>query len=454
MIKRVENPVDELKKKISTEINVLREILSINKSLKKAEGGSKKKLEAHLKSLELYLKKIQREIVSDAEKMTATPPLARYSAPAQKIQMPTTIMQPISSYGISEPEKESAGSSLKEVDEEEDKTEFKEEALNIEKEALKRLAKKKEEKIEVKAKKLSPYTKTATRMFSDYVRKLIEKGLFKSLDKDLIKSNLEFVLGSYVSLIFLTTIISIGVGVLIMLFFLFFNIGAELPIITMAKEGIGQRFLKVFWIMIIIPLGTFFAMYIYPSLEKKAVEGKINQELPFATIHMAAISGSMIDLTKIFKIIIDTGEYPAVGKEFTKLLNQINVYGYDIVGGLRNMAFNNPSRKLSDLFNSLATAISSGGHLPDFFDKRASSLLFEHRLEKEKQAKSAETFMDIYISVVIAAPMILMLMLMMLKIGGLGISLSTSAITLTMVLGVTVINIFFLTFLHLKQPTE
>jgi len=103
------------------------------------------------------------------------------------------------------------------------------------------------------------------------------------------------------------------------------------------------------------------------------------------------------------------------------------------------------------LFNSLATAITSGGNLTDFFDKRASSLLFEHKLDKEKQAKAAETFMDIYISVVIAAPMILMLLLMMLKIGGLGIGLSTGAITTMMVLGVVMINIFFLTFLHLKQ---
>jgi len=454
-MKKVESPIEKLKKKIFTEINLLREILSINKSLKKADDVSRKKLESHIKSLELYLKRIQKEIIFDTEKIVANAPLAKYSAPIQKISVPEKTLQSVSQYGSSyKLEKESAGSSLKEVDEEEDKTQFQEETVLIEKEALKRLTKKKEEKVEVKTKKLSPYTKTATRLFSDYARKLIEKGFFKNLDKDLIKSNLEFVLGSYICLIFFTTLISISIGIFIMIFFLFFNIGAELPIITLAKESIGERFLKVFWIVFIIPIGTFISMYIYPSLEKKAVEAKINQELPFVTIHMAAISGSMIDLTKIFKIIIDTGEYHAISKEFTKLLNQINIYGYDIVGGLRNMAFNNPSRKLSDLFNSLATAISSGGHLPDFFDKRANSLLFEHRLEKEKQAKSAETFMDIYISVVIAAPMILMLMLMMLKIGGLGISLSTGTITLVMVLGVTIINIFFLTFLHLKQPAE
>ena len=243
-------------------------------------------------------------------------------------------------------------------------------------------------------------------------------------------------------------------GVAITSFFLFFNISAKLPIITFATESIASRFLKVFWILILVPVGTFLAMYFYPSLEKRAVEAKINQELPFATIHMAAISGSMIDPSKIFTIIITTEEYPALSKEFTKLLNQINVYGYDLVGGLRNMAFNSQSRKLADLFNSLATAITSGGDLPDFFDKRANSLLFEHKLEKEKQAKIAETFMDIYISVVIAAPMILMLLLMMLKIGGLGIGLSSGAITITMILGVIVINIFFLTFLHLKHPGE
>ncbi|MBA7654282.1 hypothetical protein ES703_62159 [subsurface metagenome] len=70
----------------------------------------------------------------------------------------------------------------------------------------------------------------------------------------------------------------------------------------------------------------------------------------------------------------------------------------------------------------------------------------------EKQLKTAETFMDIYISVVIAAPMVLMLVLMMMRISGLGIALSPSMISLVMILVVSLVNIFFLTFLHIKQP--
>jgi len=192
-------------------------------------------------------------------------------------------------------------------------------------------------------------------------------------------------------------------------------------------------------------------MYTYPSMEKSSTESKIEEELPFATIHMSAISGSMIDPSKIFNIIISTNEYPALQKEFTKLINGINLYGYDLVNALRNSAYNTPSRKLSELYNGLATTINSGGYLPEFFDKRSQTLLFENRLEQEKKTKAAETFMDIYISLVVAAPMILMILLMMMKISGLGVAMSTQMITIVMVAAVTMINIVFLTFLQLKK---
>ena len=87
-------------------------------------------------------------------------------------------------------------------------------------------------------------------------------------------------------------------------------------------------------------------------------------------------------------------------------------------------------------------------------EEKAKTFLFDYRLERERNTRAAETFMDIYISVVIAAPMMLMLLLMMIKFGGLGFcGLTTNALTLIMILGVVGINIIFLTFLYLKQPT-
>ena len=321
----------------------------------------------------------------------------------------------------------------------------------LEKQTIKRLKRKEKKVVVKKERKPSSYVGMANRLFSETSKSLLKKGMFRNLKRDLIKANMQFLARSYVSVILFNTIIALFVSIFIFIFFLFFNFGAQFPFLTMVKGGVLNRVGSVFWVLIVIPLGTFIITYLYPSMEKKTIELRINQELPFATIHMASISESLVEPSNIFKIVISTHEYPVIEKEFTKLLNEINVFGYDLVTALRNSAFNSPSKKLSELLDGLATTITSGGDLSDFFEKRAQTLLFDHKLDKEKQTKSAETFMDIYISVVIAAPMILMLLLIMMRVSGLGISLSTTMISIIMVLGVSVVNIAFLTFLQIKQ---
>jgi Flp pilus assembly protein TadB len=324
----------------------------------------------------------------------------------------------------------------------------------LERKTLKRLQKKEGKVIKKKEQKPSSYVKFANQLFSEKAKEYIKKGTFRTVERGIVKSKMPFVPSSYISVLFLSILVSSLVGLFLFIFFLFFSIGTALPIITLAKGLFLERLLRTFWLLFLIPLGTATFMYFYPSLEEKAAAMKINEELPFATIHMASISGSMIDPSKIFTIIIQTKEYPYLEKEFTKLLNEINIYGYDLITALKNIAYNSPSKKLTELLNGLATTISSGGNLPDFFTKRSETLLFDYKIEREKRIRSSETFMDVYISVVIAAPMILMLLLIMMKISGLGFALSTGTITLITVLGVLLINIFFLTFLKIKQPTE
>lgn len=322
---------------------------------------------------------------------------------------------------------------------------------HIEKETLKRLKKKKEIIKDKKERKPSAYANAANRMFGNYSQNLIQQGKFKFVQESIIQAKLRFIPQSYLAIAFFTTFLSVFVGLFLFLFFLAFNLGAAIPIITFMEEGLGIRLLKTFWILFAVPGITFLFMHVYPYLEAKAAESRINQELPFATIHMSAISGAMVDPSKIFSIIVSTKEYPYLEKEFKRLINEVEIYGYNLVTALKNVSKNSPSRKLSELLTGLATTIMSGGDLPNFFQKRADTLMFDYRLEREEAAKSAETFMDIYISVVIAAPMILMLLLIMMKISGLGIGFSTSTITLMTVLGVFMVNVVFLTFLHLKQ---
>jgi len=326
--------------------------------------------------------------------------------------------------------------------------------IEMEKETLKRIRKKDKKMINSSKKKSNGYVKLANRFFAKTSKKLLSTGKFSEVERAMIKSKLKFIPSSYISILLFTTTLSIFIGILLFIFFLFFNISADLPIITLSVDPILTRLVKVFWLILIAPIGTFLFMYYYPSMEESSVSARINEELPFATIHMAAISGSMIDPSRIFNIMVSTGEYPYLAREFTRLINEINIYGYDLITALKNTSLNSPSKKLSALLNGLATTIGSGGSLPEFFQKRAETLMFDYRIEREKGSKSAETFMDIYISVVIASPMILMLLMVMMKISGLGLGLSTSSITLITVLAVFLINVVFLGFLQLKQPHE
>jgi hypothetical protein len=429
------------------------ELSSLHTYLNQAEAGEKKMISSQIILVREALRKANEEIpfaienINLIKKLPPPPKEEEEDKDAPKIkeviketekELSLKKLQPTGV--IVTPSGKVKGYSLKEL-----------KPIGLEKLTLKRM-KKKSIKVEIqKEKKPNNYIKIANQFFSELSDKMVSDKTFQDLERDLIKANLQFTPRGYISVIFLTTCLAFFAGILIGVFFLFFKIGVELPIITKATGGLFSRIWISLLIVVLAPFLTFILMYVYPGLEKSSTENRIEDELPFATIHMSAISGSMIDPSKIFDIIISTHEYPYIEKEFKKLINEINLYGYDLVSALRSAAYNNPSKKLSELFNGLATTINSGGDLPGFFDKRAQTLLFENRLEQEKKTKAAETFMDIYISLVIAAPMILMILLMMMKISGLGISMSMQMITIIMVIAVTMINIVFLTFLQLKK---
>jgi len=439
--------IEKLEKNILLEKKIVGELTSLFNYLKNIDNPEEKRMiSSQITILKKSLQKTGQEIINSAEKISLFKPLypgqkTRPSVPAKPTSISAVPAKPLISKNI-QPSQQALPK----------KKDKKFRPTSLEKLTLKRIKKKEKKIVKKKEKKPSRYIKISSNFFYNTSMSFIKKGMFRKLKRDLIKANIEFVPATYISVIFFTTIVSVIASLFITLFFLFFNISALPPFITSIEESIGIRFFKIFWILFAIPAATFIFVYFYPSLEKKSLETKINRELPFAAIHMSSISGSMIEPSKIFNIIISTKEYPNLEKEFIKLQNEINIYGYDLVTALRTRSFNSPSRKLADLFNGLATTITSGGNLPEFFKERSQSLLFEHRLEMEKQLKTAETLMDIYISVVIAAPMVLMLVLMMMRISGLGIALSPSMISVVMILAVTLVNIFFLTFLHIKQP--
>jgi len=299
------------------------------------------------------------------------------------------------------------------------------------------------------------YSKISNRFFRNFSNKLVAEGYFKNLNKNLRKINSRFVIGSYISMIFFTCFLAFFAGLFLFVLLLFLNLSVLYPFISFAEESVFLRFFKFIWIIFATPLVTGLLFYFYPSNEAKNLGAKIDQELPFVTIHMSAIASSGIEPTNIFKIILKGGEYKYTSIELKKLMNLINFHGEDIVSALRDISVSSPSMKLKELLNGLAVTITSGGDLHKFLSKHAETMLFDYKLEREKNTKVSETFMDIYISIAIAAPMVLLMIFVI--IGSTGMmsnvfNLTTNVLGMLLILSVVGLNILFLVFLKLKQP--
>ncbi len=299
------------------------------------------------------------------------------------------------------------------------------------------------------------YSKISNYFFRNFSNQLVAEGYFKNLNRNLRKINSRFIIGSYISMIFLTCFLAFFAGLFLFILLLFFNLSILYPFISFANESVFLRFFKFIWIIFAVPLVTGALFYFYPSSEAKNLGAKIDQELPFVTIHMSAIASSGIEPTNIFKIILKGREYKYTSIELKKLMNLVNFHGEDIISALRDISASSPSIKLKELLNGLAMTISSGGDLHKFLSKHAETMLFDYRLEREKYTKVSETFMDIYISIAIAAPMVLLMIFVI--IGSTGMmgnvfNLTTNALGVLLILSVVGLNVLFLVFLKLKQP--
>lgn len=433
--------INELKNNIRVEIEIVRELYRFSEQAESGNPGERRIYSEMVSSLRKRIKLVNNSLPEIIKEISLTKKLV----PEKKITD--------NKLGVSFGRKPSKVESPAIVLAGKDKEKYLRE-LNITESLIKKIARteKKSGKGKKKYRKASKFGKYSNKYFLETSNKLIKKGYFDSISFDLRKSNLNILTSTYVSMMLFGMVLSFFASLLLAIFFLFFSIGLNTPFVTLYDGNYILRFTKVFWLILAIPIFTGFLFYLYPGAEKKSLGSRINQELPFAVIHMASISGSGIQPIEIFKIIGAGDEYKYLGPEIKKILNQTNIYGYDLTTALRNIAQSTPSKKLSELLGGIGVTIRSGGDIKRFFEKRGESLLLEYRLEREKYTKTTETFMDLYISIVIAAPMILLMLLIMISVSGINIGFSVDDLSIAIVGVVAIINLLFLSFLHFKQP--
>jgi len=293
----------------------------------------------------------------------------------------------------------------------------------------------------------SPFGKLSNQFFGNYVSNLFDKKkpFIRNLADSVRISGMPILSRTYISMMYFSSLVG---SMLAMLVAMVVSYLAGLSITIMAVSMIIS--------LVVVGVLVFLGMYAYPASEASAKSRAIDNDLPFATIHMAAVAGSGAQPIAMFRLLLKSGEYKGLESEIKKIVNLVNLFGYDLSTALKNVSLRTPSRRFKELLTGIASTIESGGSLKSYLKGVADESMTTYRLERKKYVESLATYSDIYTGVLIAAPLLFMVALTIInmvggQVGGLEVSTLAWGGTL---LVLPIVNILFYLFLNISQPGE
>ncbi|MEM7826745.1 MAG: type II secretion system F family protein [Candidatus Aenigmatarchaeota archaeon] len=268
---------------------------------------------------------------------------------------------------------------------------------------------------------------------------------FKPLNETIRLANIGILFEIYVGRMILLSLVSFIVVFLSM--FLGLSIFLNLP---MWFSIPGSLLLSAIIALVIL---VFFHSYPYHVLSSK--RASIENNLPFALNHMSAIAASGVPPTVIFRLLAEVEEYGKVAEESAMIIRNMKTFGMDMITAIRQVADRTPSTTFREFLYSIISTIETGGDIHKFLEGMAREAMFEYRLRREKYLSTLTTYADFYTAVLIAAPLFFISVLSIMSM--LGGTIGGLPILTVMEIGIYVfiplLNIVFIAFVHLTQPT-
>ena len=266
---------------------------------------------------------------------------------------------------------------------------------------------------------------------------------FKELYHALRLANIKVLSNTYVNMMVLGVMSSTVFG---LFFFGFVFAATALPL--------TQILSRTLMMSLILGVSVFGAFYAYPYQKLKARRRSINTNLPFAINHMAAVAGSGVSPVRMFKLISESKEYGEVSVEIEKIVNYVEIFGYDVLTSLKAIASTTPSAQFKDFFEGMISTTQTGGDLKAYLSQKSEEAMMNYKLERQKYTETIATYSDIYTGILIAAPLFFVASLSMVsllggKVGGMSVD---TVIVLGTYVVIPMMNVGFMTFLAMTQP--
>ncbi|MBI2142818.1 type II secretion system F family protein, partial [Candidatus Woesearchaeota archaeon] len=182
-------------------------------------------------------------------------------------------------------------------------------------------------------------------------------------------ANVKVLSNTYVNIMILSTLFVMSSSFIIMLV-TFFVIGY--PIYQIA--------LRAFILSIISGFACATIFYAYPFVKIKERRRNIMTNMPFAINHMAAVATSGVPPVSMFELIAASREYAEIGIEVKKIVDFINIFGYDLLTAIRTVAATTPSQPFKEFLEGMVSTIETGGDLDRYLRQEADQAALTYNL--------------------------------------------------------------------------
>ncbi|MEM7815735.1 MAG: type II secretion system F family protein [Candidatus Aenigmatarchaeota archaeon] len=269
--------------------------------------------------------------------------------------------------------------------------------------------------------------------------------MFYPLKPHMMGAGMTILLESWVAIILMTVLIS----------YLLSLIAVLVISIVIPLDEITFLYALVFTPIMTSSMVLLF-FYVYPVQKSTKIRNSIDSNLPFALSHMSAIASSGIPPEFMFELLTGFKEYGEISRQAGMIVRNIKTFGMSSVAAIADVAKRTPSPSFRQVLMGIQSTIEKGGNLTQYLDEMSNRALFEYRIKRENYLKTLSTYADVYTAVLISAPVMMIVVLgIMSVIGGdiMGFA-ATDLIFLMTWLVIPLVNILFLTFLHITSPTS
>lgn len=156
---------------------------------------------------------------------------------------------------------------------------------------------------------------------------------------------------------------------------------------------------------------VFFIFYFLPRIKAWEIGRRIDGHLPHAIGYISAMASIGVVPYEIFKKLSEAEEnYGEVSMEVKRVVRDVELFGFDFITALRNLASITPSVHLRTFVQGAVTATLSGGEMGSYFIHKAKEYMEESRKRFSDFIMTLGMISEVYITGLVAGPLFIIVM--------------------------------------------